>query len=657
MTVVTQEDKSHEKVIELSWKRCRMAGLQHDSPPQIEISNIGDFDASLDQNKTLLETTQHKVLPYYENLLANSNCLVMLADNSGQILNTWGKQHSYQKKHKTMFSNGVHWQENLIGTNAIGTALETGSIVQIHHNEHFLHANRFMTGSAAPIFDTDRKMLGVIDISGDTYMPLAHTQGMVKLMSLAVSNQLIMNRYHNDHFLLWFNTGPGNIDSQWSALLVFNEQGTIISANRRAEIVLGSGLIQQNITSIFNISLRDLLSHSAQLPLPLTTTQNLHFYAFLLPPKIPSSKQLDLNKSVKAVAETKQSPATLSELDMGDPRMAKAINQAVKILNKDIPILINGETGVGKEVFVKALHEASERCKEKLVAVNCAAIPDELVESELFGYVKGAFTGANNKGSIGLIRKANKGTLFLDEIGDMPLNIQTRMLRVLQERKVTPLGSTESYPVDFKLVSATHRNLKSEVAAGKFRQDLFYRVSGLNITLPPLRERSDKEALIHHLLSYYSEPGSQGLIAMEVLNAFKVHPWPGNIRQMVSVIQVALAMAEDNPIVMDDLPDDFFEDLKQKCQLREPHIPGSSFAQLCSHPMVVAASPCASTETTCPAEQELQTRPTHTQPAPQEAEDWLAIYNRLGCNVSKTAKALGMSRNTLYKKLRDNGLK
>jgi transcriptional regulator of acetoin/glycerol metabolism len=641
MTTMILEEPSHKEVIERSWQRCRAVGLEHDSAPTIKISTRGDFTASLDKNQSLLETTQHKVLPYYENLLANSNCLVMLADNSGQILNTWGKQRSYLEKHKQLFSKGVYWHENLVGTNAIGTTLATGSIVQISHNEHYLQANRFMTGSAAPIYDVDRQMLGVIDISSDTYMPQAHTLGMVKLMSLAVGNQLIKSRYHDDHFLLWFNTSPENIDSQWSALLVFDEHGTIITANRRAEIVLGMDLSYQNVSTLFNISLKQLLSHSAQFPLPITTPQNVHFYGFLLPPKQPSARTLNFIPAVTTEVEEKKQqpspPTKLSLLDMGDPTIAKAIKQTVKIINKDIPILINGETGVGKEVFVKALHEASDRSGSNLVAVNCAAIPDDLVESELFGYVKGAFTGANSKGYIGLIRKANKGTLFLDEIGDMPLNVQTRMLRVLQERKVTPLGSTESYSVDFKLISATHRYLKTDVEAGSFRQDLFYRVSGLNITLPPLRERCDKEALIRHLIAYHSEPGSQGEIAMEVLTAFKFHPWPGNIRQMVSVIQIALAMAEDNQIELDNLPDDFFDDLNQQDLANGSTMRGVDSDKLSYHP--------ESGESAINAETSIG------------QGDWLATYNQYDRNVSKTAKALGVSRNTLYKKLRDSGLK
>jgi transcriptional regulator with PAS, ATPase and Fis domain len=283
---------------------------------------------------------------------------------------------------------------------------------------------------------------------------------------------------------------------------------------------------------------------------------------------------------------------------------------------------------VGKEVFVNALHLSSDRKHAPMIAVNCAAIPAELVESELFGYEKGAFTGANNKGYIGLIRKADKGTLFLDELGDMPMNVQARLLRVLQERKVTPLGSTTSYPVDFKLVSATNRNLKSDVEEGSFRQDLYYRVTGLNLSLPPLRERTDKEALVRFLLQKYALDDTAPTISMDVLAMFKSHPWPGNIRQMVSVIQIAAAMAGDDTIEVEHLPDDFLQDL------HDIPVEERTLNKVSDNILSI--------------ERVIQT---------EQDDSWLEVYEQCSRNVSATAKALNISRNTLYKRLREQGLR
>ena len=298
---------------------------------------------------------------------------------------------------------------------------------------------------------------------------------------------------------------------------------------------------------------------------------------------------------------------------MGDARMDKAIRQAERLLEKDIPILIQGETGAGKEVLVKALHQASSRGNQPFIAVNCAAIPAELVESELFGYEKGAFTGASQKGHVGLIRKAHKGTLFLDEIGDMPLRVQARLLRVLQERCVQPLGSSELHPVDVRLVSATNRPLRQDVDSGQFRADLYYRISGLNLELPPLRERSDKQALFQKLWEQHREPHQRAGISREVLELFQHHPWPGNLRQLSSVLQVALAMADDQPIRAEHLPDDFFLDLPT-----DTH------------------------------------QPAHPEP---ESEDLASQYQACGGNISYLARHLGLSRNTLYKRLREQGVR
>ena len=615
-------DKKHLSMIERSWQRCRDSGLLHSSEPIIDVQNGQVLSENVEQHAQLLSTTQQKVLPFYDSLLANSNCLITLASPSGHVLNSWGEQRFFAQHQPRVFQNGVNWKESLIGTNAIGTAIETGSIVQVFHDEHFLSSNRFMTGSAAPLFDAERKITGVLSIASDAYIPSSHTLGMVKLMSQAIENQLIVSKFHRDHFLLWFNTSPENIDSQWSSLIVFNEQGVIVSANRRAEIVLGQDLALQSLELLFDIKLEKLLAHPSFTPAEIRSKEKFGYYAMTIPPSIPVGRKIDFREtSVAGTQKNVTTPIDLQKLDTGDPQLAKAIKQVSRLINKDIPILIHGETGVGKEVFVNAIHQSSQRKHSPLIAVNCAAIPPDLVESELFGYEKGAFTGANQKGSIGLIRKADKGTLFLDELGDMPLNVQARLLRVLQERTVTPLGSTIAYPVDFKLVSATNRNLKNDVQQGTFRQDLYYRVTGLNLSLPSLRDRSDKEALVQLLLKKYNESSQVMKVGPDVLELFCQHPWPGNIRQMVSVIQIAAAMADDNIITIDDLPDDFMLDLKQ-------HHPDSNVTLLSS---VVP---------------------------PNELDDhWLNTYEQCGRNVSATAKELSISRNTLYKRLRERGLR
>jgi len=624
----------HEELISKSWQRCRASGLSHQSRPDITHLDQGDLSSSLEQHHQLLETTNYEVLPFYENLLSNSNSQVMLADSRGSIMKSWGEQR-FKAQHRDLFTPGANWQEPILGTNAIGTAIKTGSIIQINHDEHFLIANRFMTGSAAPIYGIDREMLGVIDISSDTYLPEWHTLGMVKIMSQAIENQLIISHFKNNNFILRFNTSPENIDSQWSALIVFDETGLIISANRRAELVVSNDLRLVNITEIFDLNISQLLNQPEGFQVPLFTKKQCRMHGVLHKPIQIAPRDLDFRRSEpinKKQHVSEQHQFHLDELNLGDPTLAKAISQSKKIIDKDIPILIRGETGAGKEVFVKALHYSSQRQQHNMITVNCAAIPQELVESELFGYEKGAFTGSNNKGYIGLIRKADKGTLFLDEIGDMPLNVQARLLRVLQERRVTPLGSTESYPVDFKLVSATNCHLKEAVKAGTFRQDLYYRVSGLNIELPALRHRTDRQQLIQCVFDYYAEHPQQAVISDNIMHIFCQHPWPGNIRQLASVIQIAQAMSDDESVALHHLPDDFLNDIEKGQINIKPE-------NKLTHNII---------------ENDINI----SQLADEKTDnDIVELYQSLSCNISKTAQTLGVSRNTVYKRLRDSGYK
>ncbi|MCH4878482.1 sigma-54-dependent Fis family transcriptional regulator [Pseudomonas sp. TMW22090] len=599
---------SHDAIIQDSWSRCRAFGLDHQSAPAFDQLPAAGIAQLLESQHSLVQTTHQEVLPYYENILSNSNCLIMLADNQGQVLTSWGTQRFIEPTLTRGFSAGASWMERCSGTNAIGTALACEQAVHIEHDEHFLKANRFMTGSAAPIFDAERKVIAVLDVSSDSYLPPSHTLGMVKMMSQTVENRLILNLFHGQHFQLTFNTGLNNLDSQWAGLLIFDETGQVLSANRRADNLLGISLSRVSVESLFKVSLLELLNQPDDLPFALQTSGRNRFQCLLKRPKqVPVKARVFVEQPAVPSAAI-----SLNTLHFGDSRVEKAVRQAERLLEKDIPLLIHGETGVGKEVFVKALHQASSRSKQAFIAVNCAAIPAELVESELFGYEKGAFTGANQKGSIGLIRKADKGTLFLDEIGDMPLPTQARLLRVLQERCVQPVGSSELFPVDIRIISATNRSLREQVQLGRFREDLYYRIGGLTLELPPLRERSDKQELFKRLWEQHREPSQWAGLSREVLELFARHPWPGNLRQVSSVMQVALAMAEEQPVRPEHLPDDFFVDMEM-----EP---------------VDAPEPLAVDL--------------------DDAEDLSRQLQAVGGNISHLARRLGVSRNTLYKRLR-----
>jgi transcriptional regulator of acetoin/glycerol metabolism len=439
---------------------------------------------------------------------------------------------------------------------------------------------------------------------------------MVKMMSQTIENRLILDQFQHGYFQLTFNTGLNNLDSQWAGLLVFDESGRILCANRRADNLLGVSLLRANIEDLFKAPIAHLLDQQEGQPFALQAAGHNRFHGLLRRPKAPVLKLRSVPTPAKAEVANSQGLAALS---FGDEKVAKAAHQAKRLLEKNVPLLILGETGAGKEVFVKTLHQASSRADQPLIAVNCAAIPSELVEAELFGYEKGAFTGAHHKGSVGLIRKADKGTLFLDEIGDMPLAVQARLLRVLQERCVQPLGSSEQYPVDIRVISATHCSLREQVQSGLFRQDLYYRISGLNLELPPLRERTDKAQLVQAIWEQHREPQQNAGFEPGVLALFERHPWPGNLRQLSNVIQVALALADDLPIGTEHLPEDFFADLDMESESSEPEIALNRRAAL---------------------------------DTPEELNE---LLQAAGGNISQLAKRLGVSRNTLYKRLREQG--
>jgi transcriptional regulator with PAS, ATPase and Fis domain len=329
------------------------------------------------------------------------------------------------------------------------------------------------------------------------------------------------------------------------------------------------------------------------------------------------------------LSELRQSsglPEAFEVLDTGDHRWRRAAAHALKVLDMAIPLLIQGESGVGKELFARAVHRSGTRRHKPFVAINCAAVPEHLIEAELFGYSPGAFTGARREGSLGRLREAHGGTLFLDEIGDMPLGLQGRLLRVLQEREVSPLGGGPEVSVDFALICATHCKLREAAAQGRFRSDLFYRINGLTVQLPALRERTDFVALTERLLVDMN-PQRQVHVAPELLVRLSSYAWPGNLRQYANALRTASAMLVPHETCIDwqHLSDDLLEDLSD--QEAKAHL---------DRAMAPEQSPKAGGS---PNLAQL------SQTAIRQALD------HSGGNISKAARRLGISRQTLYRKL------
>jgi transcriptional regulator with PAS, ATPase and Fis domain len=361
--------------------------------------------------------------------------------------------------------------------------------------------------------------------------------------------------------------------------------------------------------------------------------------------------------------------SSLHYLDTGDPQVSAVLQKIRRVQGRDIPILILGETGVGKELLAKAIHNDSARSAHPFVAVNCASIPESLIESELFGYDEGAFTGAKRKGAMGKIQLANGGTLFLDEIGDMPLTMQARLLRALQERVITPLGSNRNITVNVAVISATHRNLRQRVSEGLFREDLYYRLNGLAVRLPALRERTDLNSIIRHVLLAASEPCVKHRLSATVADMFCRYNWPGNVRQLTNVLRTACVLAgTDTVIDVEHLPDDFVEEVRSLTTMGlrlDTAVPtlfatGPSSAVAPPTGMGVADAGAGSTPWSNDAP-DADDGPESGLPLAagggggglQEME-LQAIKHavaKCGGNVSAAARLLGVSRNTIYRKL------
>jgi transcriptional regulator with PAS, ATPase and Fis domain len=374
----------------------------------------------------------------------------------------------------------------------------------------------------------------------------------------------------------------------------------------------------------------------------------------------------------------------LQYLCTGDPQIELVAQKLRRVIDRDIPLLILGETGTGKELVARAVHQDSLRARQAFVAVNCASIPESLIEAELFGYEDGAFTGARRKGAPGRIVQANGGTLFLDEIGDMPQALQARLLRVLQERSVTPLGSAKTIAVDIAVIGATHRNLREMINRHEFREDLYYRLNGLALRLPPLRERSDLEVVARRIVLAH-RPTDPPAISPQVMDLFRRYSWPGNIRQLANVLRTAAVMsAGERSITTVHLSDDFLEEARSQAQAgtAPPNRPGiAAMADTVMPASMAAAGPASRAAPAgwppgfdsaagghqhapgaADALGERAARhalpPAEAVPARtlEEAETELirSTLQALGGNISAASKQLGISRNTIYRKLRWN---
>ncbi|MFN7152537.1 MAG: sigma-54-dependent Fis family transcriptional regulator [Acidovorax sp.] len=614
-----------------SWSRSMAAGLVPTGRPQgIDHPSSGTLRQVLASNPELLAHSR-PVMEYLFEQVRHSQSVVVLADRRGMLMHTLGDPHFVDKAERVALTSGASWHEAHRGTNAIGTALAEACAVEVHGGEHFLERNSFLTCAASPILSATGELLGILDISGDYRNGHAHTLGLVSTAARMIENRLLAATCKRN-IRLHLHSAPEGIGSVAEGIVAVSADGWIVGANRvgLAQLGLHAGDVGATLLErVLDVRLDDLLSHHKRRPHQPQALRTPHGALLFAQVQIDAAAWVTPSQSTTA-ARTAPAQDALALLDTGDARWRAAADKARRVVAKPIPVLIQGESGVGKEVFARALHASGPRRDAPFVAINCAAIPENLIESELFGHVAGAFTGARKEGHLGRLREAHGGTLFLDEIGDMPLALQTRLLRVLQERSVTPVGASKAVPVDFALVCATHNQLMQAAEQGRFRQDLYYRINGLTVQLPALRERSDFVALLQRLLADLATEQGLGFdvqTAPDLLARLAAYPWPGNLRQLANVLRTACAMLAEGEDTLgwDHMPDDLVQALTAA-----PASPRSEAAAGTGTDVLPAA--------------------LSLQQLSQAAIDQ-ALQAARG-NMSQAARQLGISRQTLYRKLK-----
>lgn len=616
--------------IAASWERSYASAVDCRSHPPMYFSTPEDEGSRVE-----LEDIVIPVMVNIHKSLKGEGFLIILADEHGSAV------ESFPPHQPLLFSN---WSEGLIGTNAIGTALKIKIPLQISGAEHYRPELHSLTSSAVPIFDHRGQVIGVLALIGPKQEDHSHVLSLLhKAVKLLVYKWRVAEKNRQ---LLTYNNHLNNIiNIMTDGIIIVSEDGIVEQANPAAARILGKkapDLLGTHLGNILDDRLENMLKAGRTfVDMELLLDRNsgrIHCLASGQPSRDEYGEitggMIILRSIDKVHRMVNNICGTRAELNFSDiigssPAIQDTIEIARIAARNMSSILIAGESGTGKEIFAQAIHNESQRCRGPFVAVNCGAIPRELIGSELFGYVDGAFTGARRGGRLGKFEMAAGGTLFLDEIGDMPLDQQVVLLRVLQDKLVTRIGDSKEIPVDVRVICATNKDLLREVEKGNFRQDLYYRLNVISISIPPLRSRREDILLLaDHYLTKLGVKGSSRahLISPAVGHYLLNYSWPGNVRELQNVIERLAIIADNRTITIADLPP----------EIREGRSVHGSHDKIDHH-------------TGDTPESYIQKK-KHLI-AEQESEQILMMLKQFGGNLTEVAKAMGFSRTTLYRKM------
>ncbi|QDR81611.1 sigma-54-dependent Fis family transcriptional regulator [Sporomusa termitida] len=622
-----------------SWVRCSQAGLNSDDGRAQNILAQADVRLLLEKNQDIINIAKPFMANIYE-FFRDSGFIVVLADGNGYVMECFGDRDSLTSAKKLHFVRGASWREGDVGTNAIAIGLATGKPVQVSGAEHYCAKHHWWTCSAAPIYGVDGRIVAFLDLSGPAQAAYSHTLGMVAAAANAISMQIGMEqkKYElslmNKHLSSIFNTMSEGV-------ILFDRLGLVKEYNPIAKKLLGRsgallpGASVQTIFTGNNQLIQQLLTgKETQIELEFQTGCAAGPNRCIISGESILDKQGCSNGGVIVLRPAEKRHSLISRASgyhttfqfksiLGSSgAILEAVRQAAAAAVTASNVVLQGESGTGKEMFAQAIHNKSARSSGPFIALNCGAIPRELVASELFGYEEGAFTGAKRGGRAGKFELAAGGTLFLDEIGDMPLEQQVALLRVLQEKKVSRIGGNKLIPVDVRIICATNKDLSRLVKDGMFRQDLYYRLNVFKIEIPPLRQRQgDSELLFRNFVKQIgSEQGRVYTVDASVFALINRYNWPGNVRELHNAAERACNMAANGVISVSCFP-----------------------TEICCPPMA------------------LNQVMTGNKAIKQGLLDYeiariRALLATEGGNISRVAGILGIARSTLYRKIKRHSI-